>query len=359
MPVGTVRAMFPVLVMVTRRRHGVVHYGRPGAGGLTVTPDELAAPGSCQEQQAPADHAGSADPAVACGRGAGIRTAFASHRKRRRKAGRNWPGCLSLVGRVGTKPKARLSWERESRPGRRCWPTTSAFTDVALFGDSGRAGRPGSHADFLDEAAVLLQTSAWSGGGGGPLASRRKRWGRWPSRCCRMRSIRRETSELLLRRHDAFPAHNGAEMLAVARLDDAIVADVAADSPAGTQPQAAPEAHRVLPNTSAAVHDVEAAAVELMKGSDGLRGRSVPTTGAPGGSNTRWPNALKPSWDVGGLKRPILPFAIGPRSAGRRCRRSDAEARSWYAAQRVVEVVHQRGRDRALSTTHRLINACR
>ena len=76
----------------------------------------------------------------------------------------------------------------------------------------------------------------------------------------------RETRELLLRRHDAFLARgNGAreEMLAAAARLDAIAADVAADFPL-TQPQV--EAHRMcIAEHVMAVHDVEAAAVELMK----------------------------------------------------------------------------------------------
>lgn len=55
-----------------------------------------------------------------------------------------------------TRPKARMSWEKQFPPGRKMLAgLVEAFTDINIFGKRGYAERD-VYADFLDEAAVLL-----------------------------------------------------------------------------------------------------------------------------------------------------------------------------------------------------------
>lgn len=59
-----------------------------------------------------------------------------------------------------TKPTARRSWAKEFPPGPEMFAgLTSAFGDIELFGKDGHAERD-LYADFLDEAAVLLERPA-------------------------------------------------------------------------------------------------------------------------------------------------------------------------------------------------------
>ncbi len=59
-----------------------------------------------------------------------------------------------------TNPKARLSWEKEFPAGRKMFAgLTSVFTDINIFGKEGEAERD-VYADFLDEAAILLEKPA-------------------------------------------------------------------------------------------------------------------------------------------------------------------------------------------------------
>jgi hypothetical protein len=62
-----------------------------------------------------------------------------------------------------TKPKQRLSWEKEFPPGRKMLAgLTSTFTMVALFGQDGIAldAERGTYANFLEEAAEILNKAA-------------------------------------------------------------------------------------------------------------------------------------------------------------------------------------------------------
>jgi hypothetical protein len=55
-----------------------------------------------------------------------------------------------------TRPKARLSWEREYPAGRKMYAgLLSAFNDIRLFGKMNNADRE-MYADFLDEASLIL-----------------------------------------------------------------------------------------------------------------------------------------------------------------------------------------------------------
>jgi hypothetical protein len=59
-----------------------------------------------------------------------------------------------------TKPKARLSWEREYPAGRKMYAgLLSAFNDIRLFGKVNNADRE-MYADFLDEASLILNRPA-------------------------------------------------------------------------------------------------------------------------------------------------------------------------------------------------------
>jgi len=59
-----------------------------------------------------------------------------------------------------TRPKARLSWAKEFPLGRKLVAgLTSVFNDINIFGKDGRAERD-LYADFLEEAAILLEKPA-------------------------------------------------------------------------------------------------------------------------------------------------------------------------------------------------------
>ena len=61
---------------------------------------------------------------------------------------------------VITKPKARLSWEREFPAGRKLYEgLVTTYNSIMIYGKEGQAERH-MFADFLDEAAVILQKSA-------------------------------------------------------------------------------------------------------------------------------------------------------------------------------------------------------
>ena len=132
-------AMFPVLVYGYEEAAGVVHMADRARVGLTVTPDELAAARARAKNnkhrlitlEAP-------DPAkLPAAVGAGIRDCLRLYTEAPPKGSRNNFGLAAYRwwAELLTKPKARLSWEREFPAGPKMLAgLTSAFTDVALFG---------------------------------------------------------------------------------------------------------------------------------------------------------------------------------------------------------------------------------
>lgn len=168
-----------------------------------------------------------------------------------------------------TKPKARLSWEREFPAGTKMLAgLTSAFTDIALSGkEVGDFADRNRYADFLDEAAVILNRPAL----GEAAELFRRSAGEWDALVGLLLPDDvepfRETRELMTRRHDAFLDRGNAareEMLGIDARLAAIRDAIATDFPL-TQPQI--EAHRArMAEQIMAIHDVEAAAVETLKG---------------------------------------------------------------------------------------------
>ncbi len=110
-----------------------------------------------------------------------------------------------------TKPTARLSWEKEFPAGRKLLSgLTNAFGDINIFGKHGRAERD-VYADFLDEAAVLLNKPALTEA----AAHFRRSAVAWDALSLALLpdevALFKETRELMLRRRDLFHTQgNGA-----------------------------------------------------------------------------------------------------------------------------------------------------
>lgn len=166
------------------------------------------------------------------------------------------------------KPKARLSWEREFPAGTKMLAgLTSAFTDIALFGkEPGNYADRVLYADFLDEAAAVLNRSGLTAAAAG-FRDSADGWGELARRLLpdEIEPLR-ETRELMLRRHAAFLERGNdarEEMVQIDERLDAIRAAVAADFPLSP---AEVEAHRGrVAEQVMAIHDMEAAAVDMMK----------------------------------------------------------------------------------------------
>ena len=167
-----------------------------------------------------------------------------------------------------TRPKARLSWEREFPLGKNMLAgLTSAYTDIALFGkEPGNWADRALYAAFLDEAAVILDRPGLR-----ESAERFRAAGaEWEALAGMLLPDEvepfRETRELMTRSHHAFLDRGNAardEMVANTERLAAVKDAVAADFPLS---QSQVEAHRArLAEQIMTIHDVEAAAVETMK----------------------------------------------------------------------------------------------
>lgn len=166
------------------------------------------------------------------------------------------------------KPKQRLSWEKVFPAGAKMYAgLTWAFTDIQLFGkgEDGNAER-GLYADFLDEAAVVLDRPALREAARQFRASAQA-WGALATALLPDDAPPlAETRALLLRRHRLFLDTGGGalpEMQAIDARLDALRAEVAADFPLS-----AAEVTAMRENLRAhimRIHDLEKEAVAALQ----------------------------------------------------------------------------------------------
>jgi hypothetical protein len=135
------------------------------------------------------------------------------------------------------KPRQRLSWDIEFPPGRKLYAgLTSTFSRVALFGQNGQDldAERRLYADFLDEAAVLLERPALQ-----DAAQQFRRSGdAWRALALALLPDEvppfKETRELMLNRHRAFREQGGAALDEIRQMDarlDAIKGEMATAFP--------------------------------------------------------------------------------------------------------------------------------
>jgi hypothetical protein len=265
-------AMFPVLVYGYDETGDVVRIADRARVGLTTTTGELAAARGRTKKSGnrlatlEAPDPDKLPPAVSAGIWDCIRL-FTEPPPRGSannfglRAYRHWAEAL-------TKSKARTSWEREFPAGAKMYAAlTSAYTDIALFGkEIGNFADRALYADFLAEAGNILSKP----GLGQAATQFRQAAVAWGALAVALLPDEiepfRETRELMTRRHAVFLERGNdalEEMKAIDGRLKAIKDAVAADFPLA---QAEVEALRArLAEQIMAIHDLEAAAVEMMK----------------------------------------------------------------------------------------------
>lgn len=265
-------AMFPIVVYGYDEAADRVLIADRARLGLTTTTAELAAArGRAKNNKHRLITLEAPDPAkLPAAVWAGIWDCIRLYTEAPPKGGKNNFGLAAYRWWVDllTKPKSRLSWEREFPAGAKMLAgLTSAFTDIVLFGKAtdDYADR-GRYADFLNEAAPLLNRPGLRGA----AALFRDAAVEWGKLAYALLSDDvqpfGETRALMLRRHEAFLNRGNAateEMTAIDGRLAAIRAAVAADFPL-TQPQV--ERFRAaIAERVGAIGEVEAAAVEALK----------------------------------------------------------------------------------------------
>jgi hypothetical protein len=265
-------AMFPVLVYGYDEPAGLVHIADRARVGLTATTAELAAArGRAKNNKhrlitLEAPDAAKLPAAV----NAGIWDCIRLYTEAPPRGSKNNFGLAAFHtwAELLTRPKARLSWERVFPAGRKMLAGLSTvYTDVALFGmpEGDYAGRK-LYADFLDEAAILLNRPGLSEAAGRFRAAA-DAWGALTLALLpdAVEPLRR-TRELMTRRHLAFLEQGNAAVEEMRAIDAELEAIMkAADDDFPLSP-AEVEAHRQrLAEHVMAVHDVEAGAVEALK----------------------------------------------------------------------------------------------
>jgi hypothetical protein len=159
-----------------------------------------------------------------------------------------------------TKPKQRRSWEKEFPAGRSMYAAMSSiYHDVVLFGKgmNGRADRD-LYADFLDEAAVLLQKPELTG-----IAAQFRQsaeaWGVLGEMVLPDTAVPfKETRTIMLRQHQLFLTNGNnslAERLAIRDRLEAIKVEMEADFPWNNAEVVAFRA--ALAEQFLAIHDLE------------------------------------------------------------------------------------------------------
>jgi hypothetical protein len=141
------------------------------------------------------------------------------------------------LAEVLTKPKHRISWDKEFPPGRKLYAAlTWLYSDIMTFGHEGGAERD-TCADFLDEAALILDKPALKN-----VAQQFRRSGQeW----CTLAEmilpetvpLLKETRDLMQRKHRLFIDHGTAAMPEIHQINTrmaAIKQTVSADFPMDT-----------------------------------------------------------------------------------------------------------------------------
>ena len=167
-----------------------------------------------------------------------------------------------------TKPKVRLSWEREFPAGPKMLAgLVSSYSDIALFGkEIGDYAERGRYAAFLDEAAVLLNRPLLREAAT-QFRAAAVEWGRlagmlFPDGVAPLA----ETRDLLDRRQAAFLERGNEARPEMAAIDARLAAIKTSFASEFPMTPAEVVAHRVaLAGQIMAIHDVEAAAVETLK----------------------------------------------------------------------------------------------
>lgn len=165
-----------------------------------------------------------------------------------------------------TKPTARLSWEKEFPAGRKMLAgLTNAFGDITIFGKQGHAERD-VYADFLEEAAVLLNKPALKEA----AAHFRRSAAAWDALSLALLPDEvapfKETRELMLRRQDIFTTQGNAAVEEMKRIDGrraAIMDEIEQNFPldvAGVTQLRQNIADHVIH-----IHDIETEAVAALK----------------------------------------------------------------------------------------------
>jgi hypothetical protein len=262
--------MMPILVYGYNEDGDMVRVADRARVGLTVTPAALAeARGRIKKDRQRIVTLGAPDPArLAAAVSAGIRDCIALYSEKPPKGARHNFGLAAYDwwAEQLRNPRARRSWAREFPRGVRLWAgLTSAFSDIRTFGKDSPAERA-MYADFLDEAAVILERPAL-----GAAASEFRRssaaWGVLSEIMLPASdAVLGESGRLILGRHDAFLACGNdarAEMVAadvrLAELRGAAAEafPLDADAVVGLQGRMA---EQLL-----AIREIEARAVDLMR----------------------------------------------------------------------------------------------
>lgn len=265
-------AMFPVLVYGYDEGGDRAYIADRARLGLSTTTGELAAArGRAKNNKHRLITLEAPDPAkLAAAVQAGIWDCIRLYTEAPPKGGKNNFGLAAFRRWVEllTKPKARLSWEREFPTGPKMLAgLTSAYSDIALFGkEVGNFADRVLYADFLDEAAALLRRPAL----GEAATQFRAAAGEWGWLAALLLpddvSLLGETRQLLDHRHAAFLDRGneaGPEMRTIDERLAAIRTVVATEFP--LSPSEA-EAHRSrMADQLMVIHDIEAAAVETLK----------------------------------------------------------------------------------------------
>jgi len=262
-------AMFPILVFGYDEPAGVVSIADRARVGLRCTTAELAAArGRVKQDKHRLITLEAPDPAkLAEAVSAGIWDCIRLYTEPPPRGPKNNFGLAAFRhwAELLTNPKARQSWERVFPAGPELLSGLAwAFNDIATFGKDGGAERD-VYADFLDEAAVILNRPAL----GEAAAGFRKAAVAWDAlgRTLLPDEVEplRETRELLLRRHALFLDEGNAAAPALRDIDARLAAIRAAavDFPldvAGVKAFRERVAEDVL-----RLHDIEAAAVTALR----------------------------------------------------------------------------------------------